>query len=459
MLTARNFIALSIAIAVVSFVWIFVALNETPDSGGLGRDSYGTRAHGQRALLEILTELHVPVERSIAPPTAVLGREVTLVFWKPQPDLVQLEPAYVQTVAKWVDEGGRIVVAPDGRQPTGRSLLRPGPGEKKAQTTVLAELGLPQVAVKTISLQSTAQTPTAEATRPPADTSSPAASNRGDRSEGTDYQHLRDVIAGAAKPVSTRPVTVRLTGACSAWEGQISSIEVPDAELQVIDVNGPAPDGTMVFEDQEGHEQTLVAVYHRGQGELVVVSCPEVAENFLISRHDNGVLAAQLLAAAGRPVVFDEFYHGLTLRGNPFWLFSQRGYAATALCFLAAMGLWIWREAAFLGPPLETPGKSRRSIAEYVEAMARFLNRGTKSQAFLLREVRQGVLHSVRDELRLPPGREQVDDLAAVLARRDPRRAKQLIETFARVDEALSGSQPVRETAAVELFKRMSNCL
>jgi hypothetical protein len=158
-------------------------------------------------------------------------------------------------------------------------------------------------------------------------------------------------------------------------------------------------------------------------------------------------------------VVFDEFYHGLTLRGNPFWLFTQRGYAATTVCFLAAIGLWIWREAVFLGPPLDLPAKSRRSIGEYVEAMARFFNRGAKSQAFLLREVRQGVLHSVRTELRLPPGREQVDELAAALARRDPRRARQLLDAVTLVDEALSGNRPLREAAAVDLFKRMSNCL
>ena len=161
-----------------------------------------------------------------------------------------------------------------------------------------------------------------------------------------------------------------------------------------LKVGESVPDGTITFEGPGGGEQVLAAAYHRGKGEVVVVASPAIAENGLITRHDNSVLAVHLLAAPGRPVVFDEFYHGLTLRGNPLWLFTQRGYAATTLCLLALIGLWIWREAVFLGPPLAPETQSRRSIGEYVDAMARFLNRGGSSQAFLLREVRSGVLRA-----------------------------------------------------------------
>ena len=189
------------------------------------------------------------------------------------------------------------------------------------------------------------------------------------------------------------------------------------------------------------------------------MASPAIAENRLITRHDNSVLAVHLLAAPGRPVVFDEFYHGLTIRGNPLWLFTQRGYAATTLCLLTLIGLWIWREAVFLGPPLAPEAQSRRSIGEYVDAMARFLNRGRSSQAFLLREVRSGVLRAVRDELHLPPSRDHVDELAAVLARRDPRRARELVEAVGAVDAALSRNVVLKESVAVELFKRMSHCL
>ena len=122
MLTARNFVALTIVIAVVSLAWACLELAQPPDSGGMGRDSYGTRAQGQRGLFEILTDLGIPVERILGPPTAVVGREVTLVLWKPQPDLVQVEPAYLHALARWVENGGRVVVAPDGRRAASRPL-------------------------------------------------------------------------------------------------------------------------------------------------------------------------------------------------------------------------------------------------------------------------------------------------------------------------------------------------
>ena len=88
MLTARNFVVLTIVIAVVSLGWACFEMAAPPDSGGLGRDSYGTRAHGQRGLFEILSELGIPVERILAPPTAVVGRQATRGF-VPAPGVVE----------------------------------------------------------------------------------------------------------------------------------------------------------------------------------------------------------------------------------------------------------------------------------------------------------------------------------------------------------------------------------
>ena len=155
MLTARNFVALTIGIAVVSLAWACFELARPPDSGGSGRDSYGTRVHGQRGLFEILADLGIPVERILGPPTAVVGREVTLVLWKPQPDLVQVEPAYLHALARWVEDGGRVVVAPDGRRAAPRPMRAVWDGTRPTrESTVLGELGLATVRVKTINLES-----------------------------------------------------------------------------------------------------------------------------------------------------------------------------------------------------------------------------------------------------------------------------------------------------------------
>ncbi len=123
MLTARNFVALTIVIAVVSLAWACFELAQPPDSGGLGGDSYGTRVQGQRGLFEILDDLGIPVERTLGPPTAVVGREVTLVLWKPQPDLVQVEPAYLHAAR------------PVGRK---RRTRRGRPGRKTCRSPAVA---------------------------------------------------------------------------------------------------------------------------------------------------------------------------------------------------------------------------------------------------------------------------------------------------------------------------------
>ncbi len=459
MLTARNFVALTIVIAVVSLVWGCLELARPPDSGGMGSDSYGTRLEGQRGLFEILTDLGIPVERALAPPTGVVGRDVTLVLWKPQADLVQVEPAYLHALARWVENGGRVVVAPDEKRAAPRPPGLSGRRVPTRELTVLGELGLAGVAVKTITLEPAVQGSRAGSGRLSTDRRPfPTATDR-DEPDDDDLGRLSELWTGKTRPIATRAVTVTATGVLSPLGERVSAIEVPEKKLQVVAASKPAPDGTITFRDPAGSEQILAAVYHRGKGEVVVVASPALAENRLIARHDNSVLAVQLLAAPLRPVVFDEFYHGLTIRGNPLWLLTQRGYAATTLCLLTLVGLMIWREAVFLGPPLAPEAQSRRSLGEYVDAMARFLNRGRSSQAFLLREVRSGVLRAVRDELHLPPAHDHVEELAAVLARRDPRRARRLIEAVGAVDAALARNVVLRESVALELFKRMSHCL
>ena len=459
MLTARTFVALTLIIAVVSLARACRELALPPESGGQGGDSYGTRVRGQRGLFEILADLGIPAERVLAPPTAVVGREVTLVLWKPQPDLVRGEPAYLHALARWVENGGRIVVAPDGRRSTPQPMGMLGRRPATAESTVLGELGLSAVSVQTIDLKVPEKGAGTKTTGRTTGGPAPQTATSHEEPVDDDIRRLRDLLTSATQPIATRAVTVKATGTMSPLRELIGAIEVPEDKLQVLKLGKSVPDGTITFEGPAGDEQILVAAFHRGKGEVVVVASPVIAENGVITKHDNSVLAVHLLAVPGRPVVFDEFYHGLTLRGNPLWLFTQRGYAATTLCLLALSGLWIWRQALFLGPPLAAEAQSRRSIGEYVDAMARFLNRGRSSHAFLLREVRAGVLRAVRDELHLPPSRDQVDELAAVLARRDPRRARELIDAVNAVDLALSQNVVLKESVAVDLFKRMSHCL
>ncbi|MDB5337551.1 MAG: hypothetical protein JWN70_3170, partial [Planctomycetaceae bacterium] len=274
-----------------------------------------------------------------------------------------------------------------------------------------------------------------------------------------DLKRIRDLAGGERRLQLTRTINVQASGSLAHLGATVRTLELPKEDLQVLDLKRSKPDGRIVFTDLDGEEQTLVAAYRVGKGELIVVGSATLAENRLIAQQDNSVLTIELVAAAGRPVVLDEFYHGLTVRGNPMWLFTRPGYGVVVLGLLAVAGLWIWREAVFLGPPLAESIPSRRSIGEYVVAMAVFLNKGKATRPFVLREVRSGVLQSVRRELGLAPGRENVEELAAVLMRRNPQRAGKLIDAVQQIDQALSQNVVVRESDAIRLLQGISSCL
>ena len=81
---------------------------------------------------------------------------------------------------------------------------------------------------------------------------------------------------------------------------------------------------------------------------MAVMAVPAIASNWLLGEADNSVLAAQLMTLGQQRVIMDEFYHGLTIRGNALWLLTRPGYAALALAIAALVSVWIWRSATFL---------------------------------------------------------------------------------------------------------------
>jgi hypothetical protein len=450
MFTARRVILLTIAIAVLSTVGSLLSLLQSLDRGGKGDDSYGTQARGYRALYEILGELHVPVERGLAPPTSYIDRAVTLVFWGSYPAHVRIEPAYLQKVAAWVKAGGLAVIAP-GR---GGSLL--GLAMSRTQgdvsaNTILEEFGL-DVWVEQVNLSGTKK----------GSESAAGAASRPAAGRPMTPDELAAALSGRSVLIPPRElgvVRIEATGSLERLAGSVHALQIPKTDLQVVDVSDVRPLGTIRCRTADGEVQTLVAHLQHGQGEVLVISEPALFENLSIARSDNVLLASQLLAAPGRPVVFDEFYHGLAVRGNPLWLLTRWTYALLAGTILAAVGLWIWRQARFLGPPVEAAPASRRTLAEYVDAMSRFLVRGRGSGLFLLREVRSGVLWSLRRELGLSPGRETLEAVAATLARRDPPRAQQLVGAITAADRLLDRGERVSEHEIVQALQRISACL
>src|SRR5262245_24770065 len=70
LLSARNVILAAAALLVLSVLGSCLAMLRPPDSGGLGRDSFGTRRQGFRALMETLQDVGIDARRDLAPPAA-----------------------------------------------------------------------------------------------------------------------------------------------------------------------------------------------------------------------------------------------------------------------------------------------------------------------------------------------------------------------------------------------------
>ncbi|MFQ5682716.1 MAG: DUF4350 domain-containing protein [Candidatus Binatia bacterium] len=449
MLTSRNVIISVFIIVLLSVLGMIIHLVQPPDSGGMGEDSYGTRAYGQRALYELLQELAIPVERGLVPPSEVVHREVTLLFLKPDPRVIRAEPEYLRRVGHWIQTGGNVVIAP-----AKAVLSKKNSGTSHRSNPVfetsfaLKELGLSKVSLEII----------------PQGGQDPGRVSRGVHKKhfanGTEKERLWSWRLPHRRLPVMRTISVEADGDLAYFENGVTSLRLPRAELQIVSsaaISGAS--GRIFRRTPKGAEHTLLALYHLGKGQVVVVSDPAILTNLSIAEADNSVLVAHLLARFGRPVVFDEFYHGLTIRGNPFWLATRYPYGLFVGLLVMVSGLWAWRNAIYLGPPLGERLTRRRTLREYVEAMANVFQRADCG-AFVLRELRNGALWALGCSMHLSPKEANVEAVARSMSRKRPEDAAQLLGAVAEIDALLKGGRRrLKERAVVRAVKRLTQCL
>jgi hypothetical protein len=438
MLSARNVIAAVVALVVLSLgsgLWMLFA--NTPGDDGWGDDSMGVRAGGFRGAHDTLLALGVPVERQLIPRVTADDLDAAFVMWAPLDALVQAEPAHIAQLAEWVKSGGRLTVTLQGED---KSLFADARASMvKEPKDILTELGLPDVFFLNTNVM--------------------PEGNVVDLVDAAAGRPWRKLAKRWLKEASTkvRYVPVKLLGKCREWPG-IKAVCMPEGDAWSITYDAPQPTGRITYVDVKGEEQTLAAIFPVGAGEVAVMAAPAVASNWLLGEADNSPLTMQLMTLGQSRVIFDEFYHGLTIRGNALWLLTQPGYAALALAIVALVGVWIWRSTIFLGPPLDDRPISRRSIGEYLDAMSRFLLRGRGSGRFVLAEVRSGALWSMADGAGLPPDLDDVDRIAAAVARRDPQRAARLEAAVKNADVVLS-TPNAKEVTILAALRKVNDCL
>jgi hypothetical protein len=453
LLSTRNLVLAAAAVLVLSVLGMLVSMLRPQDSGGRARDSFGTRAGGYRALVETLEELGIGVSRSLAPPQAEAKDRHTLVLLNPNARLVATGPKYAQSLRSWVEAGGRVVVTPS----TGQDAWAWTPGtdaDHQSQVDILDALGVgEEISAGEMSVSSSEADYTALGA---GETDSTASGRDDDDSSVWDAWNARN-----RQPADPRDNPVTLTGSLAPLGQQVRQLALPFEGARTLIAKSDDLTGSVTCpgEDPGSEPNLLVAVVRQGAGEIVVVADPAIFTNRLIARADNSVLAVNLLSPERQDVVFDEFYHGLAVRGNPLYLLTRPGFAAVTIGLLLLVGVLAWRAAVFLGPPLGDTQTKRRDIGEYVLAMGDFFSRGRDRRRFIVHELRDGVLRQVCRELRLPMDTLDVDTITTALARRDRSRAERLATTIREVDAdlALRGDYP--RSSFLPAMQRLANCL
>ncbi|TVM34648.1 DUF4350 domain-containing protein [Oceanidesulfovibrio marinus] len=277
-----------------------------------------------------------------------------------------------------------------------------------------------------------------------------------------DYRRFLRTLDLDARMERTLTRTVTPEGELgSLWQGleQVSMADETQCLLPPAE-GEPEPDGVLAFEAHNGTTAYLAAVYRRGKGLVVVVADPLLLTNAMLARPGNAYTALGPLAhydGQRGEVVFDEFFHGLTVRGRPVWLLTRRPYGLVALALLLAAGLWCWRSGSRLGPPLPAIVPTRRSMEEYLEAMSGLFLRGEK-QSFLAQELKAGVLWWLGRRYRLGYGEEDLEAVSRAMARRDPESAERLQSAVHEL-ETLAARRKPSVKRLVAAARELTRCL
>jgi hypothetical protein len=354
----------------------------------------------------------------------------------------------LQALETWIERGGRVVVTPSSR----RDIVSPpaGTADDEPEFDILEALEVDDaVQVGELSEDYVEIDYTAE-----------SSDSRGGSDTDAEPDDSRWQMWGAApEPVPPATLPAAMDGSLRSLAEGVRRLALPGDGYATLRAKSDDLDGSLHTVEKDGNRHLLVAVVKRGAGEVVVVAEPALLGNRLLAEADNSVLAARLIAPRRHEVVFDEFYHGLAVRGNPLYLLTRPGFAAATVGLLLVVGTITWRVAVFLGPPLTKPRPSRRDIGEYVNAMSQFFSRGRGSRRFLVSEVRDGVLRQVCHELKLPMDTINVERITQALARRDRQRARRLDDVVRDIDAALARPGDYPRESFLPVIQRLASCL
>lgn len=403
-----------------------------PGAHRIAADSYSGMATGQRALFETLQALGVNVRRHGDVPSLLFEGERCVVLLEPDFSRLEREKGYLDQMRNWVEAGGRLVVVSNTlKQPERPSWKRRHPHDDERPSrkeTFLEHLDLEGLTV--------------------------AAETAKENEYQPSIRFKRVEIGGAV----SKTCAARAAGSLAPVGASVKELAVSDPFMDYFE-GEPVKhaDGLIEIETEEDVWQPIAAEYRRGSGSVIVVADPAPFSNGGIGKSDNGVLAYLLTVGGGaREVLVDEFYHGARTEGSIPALLGMYPYGVVALFILAAVLSWVWSNGVRFGPIVPHEAPSRRSVLEYVDAMARLFRKGGKAP-FALHTCREGFLNDLRAEFQIDLSLPETFVLERI-GQIDPGRAEHIRAALGDIDTALHAREHINPRQLVNLQEKLESC-
>ena len=128
----------------------------------------------------------------------------------------------------------------------------------------------------------------------------------------------------------------------------------------------------------------IVSRLRAGRGDVFLLSVPEWLENGRLARaHHLRLLEA--LAGEDRPVLFDEWAHGLGREKGLFELLLEWGFGPAFVGVALAFASLVWRARRPLAPPGDEPTDERSEAVDLVDSLGQLYDRNlTRREATAL---------------------------------------------------------------------------
>lgn len=445
MITGRRVILAAIVVFVLAMILNVIVLLQPLDNDGLGRDSYGVYPSGHRAVLEVMTALDLPAKRTHAPFDSRIGRQVTYALIGPDVGLLNAEEAAIRRMKQWVESGGRLVI---------------GFVDGWASSKWLDAFDLEEV--QFVSFESGEPLYDRSGTDSEADIPPAIRKAMEDRRQRQEARRERTFGEDIEEIITARPPELQhyrvaeCTGSFQEACRSVQTLALRKGGNVAIDSGSSNPNSILTITNS--HEaQVLIAEFERGDGSIILVGDISVFDNLSLREGDNSVLLVKLLSEGRESIVFDEFFHGLSIRGNPVWVFTQPGYRAIAILLLATVVLFLWHECPQFGnlPPPEAA--RRRTLEAYLNAVSRLMLRTRTHTQRLLLESRDAFLWRMARRLRLAGERNQIEAIRNRLSRIDPEKREEFDRILAQYEYFDHHGCSSKEL--LSLLKRSQRCL